>query len=203
MRARPLAVPGCFLFTPASHRDERGLFVSPLQEPAFVEQVGHPLYVAQTNHIRSKKGVLRGIHFTATPPGQTKYVHCAHGKALDVIIDLRVGSPTFGEWDMVEVDDRSFRAIYMPVGTGHAFLALEDDTVMSYLVSTSYRRENEHAITPFDPDIRIPWPDDMQFTLSERDVVAPTLAEARDRGILPVHADCVPDAGHDMARGDR
>lgn len=192
MRTRELAVAGGFEFTPEIHEDHRGLFVSPLQDEAFVAAVGHRFPVAQTNHSRSAKGVLRGLHFTATPPGQVKYVHCARGRALDAVVDVRVGSPTFGQWDLVQMDSESFRAVYIPDGLAHAFMALEDNTVMSYLVSSAYRAELEHAIDPFDPAIGLPWPTDMKTLLSARDSVAPSLAEAEAKGMLPKYADCLP-----------
>ncbi|GAA2590818.1 dTDP-4-dehydrorhamnose 3,5-epimerase family protein [Streptomyces tubercidicus] len=192
MRTRKLAVVGGFEFTPDTHADRRGLFVSPMEEQAFVAAVGHRFPLAQTNHSRSAGGVLRGLHFTATPPGQAKYVYCARGRALDAVVDIRVGSPTFGSWDLVNMDSESFRAVYIPDGLAHAFLALEDDTVMSYLVSTPYRAELEHAIDPLDPAIGLPWPRETEFCLSERDTVAPSLAEAEARGMLPRYADCLP-----------
>jgi dTDP-4-dehydrorhamnose 3,5-epimerase len=188
---RELAVAGAYEFTPRVHRDERGLFVSPLQEEAFVAAVGRPFTVAQTNHSRSARGVMRGVHFTTTPPGQAKYVHCARGRAMDVVVDIRLGSPTFGAWDTVEMDTESFRAVYLPEGVGHAFLSLEDDTVMSYLVSTPYRAELEQAVDPLDPALGLPWPKGMSFTLSQRDTEAVGLAEARARGMLPRYEDCL------------
>ncbi|MEU0370834.1 dTDP-4-dehydrorhamnose 3,5-epimerase family protein [Streptomyces sp. NPDC006283] len=191
---RELAVAGAFEFTPRVHRDERGLFVSPLQEEAFLAAVGHPFTVAQTNHSRSARGVMRGVHFTTTPPGQAKYVHCARGRAMDVVVDIRLGSPTFGAWDTVEMDTESFRAVYLPDGVGHAFLALEDDTVMSYLVSTPYRADLEQAVDPLDPELGLPWPKDMSFTLSRRDTEAVALAEARAGGMLPRYEDCLAAA---------
>ncbi|BCL32538.1 dTDP-4-dehydrorhamnose 3,5-epimerase family protein [Streptomyces aurantiacus] len=190
MRTRRLAVVGGFEFTPEIHTDARGLFVSPLQEEAFVAAVGERFVTAQTNHSRSARGVLRGLHFTTAPPGQAKYVYCAQGRALDAVVDLRLGSPTFGKWDMVEMDAVSYRAVYIPDGVGHAFLALDDDTVMSYLVSTAYRAEFEQAIDPLDPALGLPWPYDMRFLLSERDTVATGLAEAQARGMLPRYEDC-------------
>nr|AKD43494.1 dTDP-4-dehydrorhamnose 3,5-epimerase [Streptomyces minoensis] len=190
MRTRRLAVAGGFEFTPEIHTDARGLFVSPLQEQAFVAAVGERFVTAQTNHSRSARGVLRGLHFTTTPPGQAKYVYCAQGRALDAVVDIRLGSPTFGKWDIVEMDAVSYRAVYIPDGVGHAFLALDDDTVMSYLVSTAYRTELEQAIDPLDPALGLPWPYDMKFHLSERDTVAISLAEAEARGMLPRYEHC-------------
>ncbi|MFJ4879831.1 dTDP-4-dehydrorhamnose 3,5-epimerase family protein [Streptomyces sp. NPDC088745] len=191
MTARALAVEGAFVFTPQVHRDERGIFTSPLQGEDFARTVGHPLPVVQTNHNRSARGVLRGIHFTTTPPGQAKYVHCAAGRAQDFVVDLRWGSPTFGVWDTVAMDTVSFRSIYLPVGVGHAFVALEDDTVMSYLVSSPYRPGLEQSLDPFDAELALPWPKGFALTLSERDRHAVSLAEARGRGMLPRYEDCL------------
>jgi 5-epimerase len=191
MQTRPLAVTGAFEFTPTVYKDDRGLFVSPFQEPAFVAATGHRHMLAQTNHNRSARGVVRGVHFTQTPPGQAKYVHCARGRALDVVVDLRTGSPTFGRWDLVEMDDESFRSMYFPVGVGHAFIALADDTVMSYVVTSSYVPEHELSINPLDPDLRLPWPEGLDYVLSERDSAAPSFKEAEAAGLLPRYADCV------------
>jgi epimerase EvaD len=187
-----LRVAGGFAFTPQIHHDHRGLFVSPMQEPAFLAAVGAPFTVAQTNHSVSARGVLRGIHFTTMPPGQAKYVYCARGRALDVMVDIRVGSPTFGQWDAVELDGQSFRAMYFPTGVGHAFLALEDDTVMSYLVSSGYQAEREKAIDPLDPALGLPWPKDLTPVVSERDSAALSLAATAASGILPRYVDCLP-----------
>lgn len=188
---RALAVEGAFVFTPRVHHDARGIFTSPLQGEEFARVVGHPMPVVQTNHNRSARGVLRGVHFTTTPPGQAKYVHCARGRARDVVVDLRLGSPTFGAWDTVEMDAESFRSVYLPVGVGHAFVALEDDTVMSYLVSSPYRPGLEQSLDPFDADLALPWPGDLPLTRSERDAHAVGLAEARARGMLPRYEDCL------------
>jgi dTDP-4-dehydrorhamnose 3,5-epimerase/epimerase EvaD len=191
MQMRPLAVTGAFEFTPTIYEDNRGLFVSPFQQPAFVAATGHRHTLAQTNHNRSAHGVVRGVHFTLTPPGQAKYVHCARGRALDVVVDLRTGSPTFGRWDVVEMDDESFRSMYFPVGVGHAFIALADDTVMSYVVTSSYVPEHELSINPLDPDLGLPWPQGLDYVLSERDSTAPSFKEAEAAGLLPRYADCV------------
>jgi epimerase EvaD len=191
MRARRLAVDGAFEFTPQTFPDQRGLFVSPFQEPAFVGAVGHPLFpVAQTNFSLSQRGVLRGLHFTATPPGTAKYTCCVRGQALDIVFDLRSGSPTYGKWDAVVLDGDSFRSLYFPVGVGHAFLALEDHTLMSYLISGSYVPEHELAVHPLDPALRLPVPDAIEPLLSPRDSAAPTLAEAERAGILPDYRAC-------------
>lgn len=190
MRVRELAVTGAFEFTPSTFPDDRGLFVAPYTEQAFVDAVGHPMRVAQTNHSASRRGVVRGVHFADVPPGQAKYVYCPRGALLDVVIDLRVGSPTFGRWDAVRCDDADFRAVFLPEGVGHAFVSLADDTVMAYLCSTAYNPSVEHTVNPLDPALGLPWPADVEPILSDRDAAAPSLAEAVASDLLPSYADC-------------
>ncbi|WP_103341246.1 dTDP-4-dehydrorhamnose 3,5-epimerase [Amycolatopsis sp. CA-126428] len=191
MQFRPLSVPDAFEFSPRAFPDERGLFIAPFQEDAFRNAVGHPLRLGQSNHSVSRRGTIRGIHFADTPPGQAKYVYCPRGSLLDVIVDVRVGSPTFGRWDAVVLDSRDFRAMYLAEGLGHGFVALEDDTVMTYMCSEPYNPTGEHGITPLDPALGLPWPADIEQIISDKDRVAPTLAEAEEQGLLPVYADCV------------
>ncbi|AIG79217.1 Staurosporine biosynthesis 3,5-epimerase StaE [Amycolatopsis japonica] len=192
MQARKLAVEGAIEFTPRVFPDDRGLFVSPFQEEAFAEAHGSPLFpVAQTNHSMSKRGVVRGIHYTVTPPGIAKYVYCARGRALDIVVDIRVGSPTFGKWDAVLMDQQDFRTMYFPVGVGHAFVALEDDTVMSYMLSAGYVAQNELALSALDPALSLPIGTEVEPILSDRDQVAITLAEAERQGLLPDYATSV------------
>ncbi|TDV38580.1 dTDP-4-dehydrorhamnose 3,5-epimerase family protein [Actinophytocola oryzae] len=193
MKARRLAVEGAFEFTPDVHCDNRGHFASPFQEPAFVEATGHTFTVAQTNHSKSARDVVRGVHFTTTPPGQAKYVYCPKGRVRDLVLDVRVGSPTFGVWDVVELDEDSLRAVYFPLGVGHAFHVIEDGSVMAYMVSTGYVPAREISINPFDPALDLPWPIGADLVVSDRDRVAPTLAQAREKGLLPVYSDCVAD----------
>lgn len=191
LRARALAVHGAVEFTPTVFDDDRGLFVSPYQEPEFVATVGHRLFpVAQTSLSVSRAGVARGVHFTRTPPGTAKYVYCPRGSALDIVVDLRVGSPTFGRWDSVVLDAVDFRAVYLPVGVGHAFVAQTDDTMMCYLLALSYRPEHELAVSLFDPGLGLPLPRDVELTVSDRDRDALTMAQARADGLLPAWEDC-------------
>ena len=191
MQFRRLRVPDAYEFTPRAFPDERGLFVAPFQEAVFREAVGHPMRLGQTNHSVSRRGALRGIHFADTPPGQGKYIYCPRGSLLDIVVDLRVGSPTFGEWDAVRLDSTEYRAVYVAEGLGHGFIALEGDTVMSYLCSEPYAPSGEHGICPLDPAMDLPWPAGVEPILSDKDRAAPTLAEARDSGLLPVYSDCV------------
>ncbi|MCE7002284.1 dTDP-4-dehydrorhamnose 3,5-epimerase family protein [Kibdelosporangium philippinense] len=191
MQSRQLAVAGAYEFRPQIFTDERGLFVSPYQETAVSEALGHPLFpVAQTNHSMSRRGSIRGAHYTLTPPGIAKYVYCPRGRALDIVVDIRAGSPTYGRFDAVELDPHEFRAVYFPVGVAHAFVALEDDTVMSYMLSGTYVKENELALSVFDPVLGLPIPDVGNVVMSERDRNAPTLAEIVASGTLPDYAQC-------------
>lgn len=185
MQFRELAVPGAVEFLPKIFPDPRGMFAAPFQEPVFVEATGHPLRVAQSNHSVSRRGVVRGVHFSDVPPGQAKYVYCPRGALLDVAIDVRVGSPTFGRWDATRLDAGSCRAVYLAEGIGHAFVALADDTVMAYLCSTGYNPGAERSVNPLDPALALPWPAGAEPVLSDKDRAAPTLAEAAGAGILP------------------
>ncbi|WP_190821382.1 dTDP-4-dehydrorhamnose 3,5-epimerase family protein [Saccharopolyspora pogona] len=192
MQVRRLEITGAYEFTPKAFPDHRGLFVAPFQEAAFVDATGHPLRVAQTNHSVSARNVIRGVHFSDVPPGQAKYVYCPQGALLDVVIDIRAGSPTFGHWEAVRLDDTEYRAVYLAEGLGHAFAALTDDTVMTYLCSTPYNPAAEHGIDPFDPELALPWSDlDGEPILSEKDRAAPSLAEAADKGLLPDYETCL------------
>lgn len=190
MQFRELAVPGAIEFVPKIFPDGRGLFVAPFQEPVFVDATGHRLHLAQSNHSVSRRGVIRGIHFSDVPPGQAKYVYCPRGALLDIAIDVRVGSPAFGRSDTVRLDTESYRAVYLAEGIGHAFVALTDDTVMAYLCSTGYDPGAERTVNPLDPALALPWPTDLEPVLSTKDRAAPTLAEAAQAGILPRWEDC-------------
>jgi dTDP-4-dehydrorhamnose 3,5-epimerase len=191
MQVRQLTVPDAFEFTPPNFPDHRGLFVAPFQEEAFAKAVGHPLRLGQSNHSVSRRGVIRGMHFADVPPGQAKYVYCPRGAVLDVILDVRAGSPTFGVWDAMRLDPVDFRAVYLPEGLAHGFVALEDDSVVSYLCSTGYSPGAERGINPLDGNLGLPWPADVPAVLSEKDTAAPTLAEALSTGVLPSYAECV------------
>ena len=195
MIVRPLSVPGSLEVTPAQHGDDRGVFLEWFREDAFIEATGHALHLAQANCSVSSAGTLRGIHFAQLPPSQAKFVTCVHGAAVDVVIDLRIGSPTYGEWEAVQLDDHERRAVYLPEGLGHAFMALEDGTVVNYLCSAPYAPDREHGIHPLDPEIGITWPTTARDgrpvapLLSPKDEQAPTLAQIRDRGLLPTWQD--------------
>ncbi|WP_421740927.1 dTDP-4-dehydrorhamnose 3,5-epimerase [Cellulomonas sp.] len=191
MHVRELTVPGALEITPKQFPDDRGVFLEWFSGDAFAQATGHRLALAQANCSVSSAGVLRGVHFADVPPGQGKYVTCARGAVLDVVVDIRVGSPTFGQWDSVLLDDVDRRAIYIPEGLGHAFMALEDQSTVLYLCSAPYAPGREHGIHPLDPAVGIDWPtqarDGRPLTplLSPKDDEAPSLAEALSAGLLP------------------
>ena len=126
MEIRELAVAGAFSITPRLHRDDRGTFLESFRQDALAGVLGRDFPVAQANCSVSRRGVVRGVHYADVPPGQAKYVTCTRGAVLDVVVDLRVGSPTFGTWDAVRLDDVDRRAVFVGEGLGHAFCALED-----------------------------------------------------------------------------
>lgn len=192
MEYRELKIPGAWEITTRKFADDRGVFLEYFKDEAFAEAVGHKLDLAQANCSVSSAGVVRGLHFADVPPGQAKYVTCASGAVLDVVVDIRVGSPTFGQWDSVLLDDVDRRAIYIGEGLGHAFMALEDQSTVLYLCSTGYAPGREHGIDPLDTDIGITWPtvgrsgQPIAPILSEKDAQAPGLVAAQASGLLPV-----------------
>jgi dTDP-4-dehydrorhamnose 3,5-epimerase len=184
------AIPGAFTIHPRQFHDERGLFLEWYRHEALAEAVGHRLTLAQANYSVSRRGTVRGLHYADVPPGQAKYVTCARGTVLDVVVDLRSGSPTFGQSDTVRLDDQDHTAIYLAEGLGHAFVALTDDATVMYLCSTVYNPSAEHGINPLDADLGIEWPKGFPLLVSEKDAAAPSLAAAQAAGALPKYADC-------------
>lgn len=189
MQIRELAVPGALEVTPRQHGDDRGVFLEWFRDDAFVNAVGHRFDLRQANCSVSQRGVLRGIHYADVPPGQAKWVTCISGSVLDVVVDLRVGSPTFGTWDSVLLDTADRRAVYIPEGLGHGFLSLQDGSTVVYLCSAPYSPTGEHEVNPLDPELGIEWPTDVEPLLSAKDAAAPGLAEAAAAGLLPRYDD--------------
>lgn len=186
----PLGIEGAWVFTPQVHSDDRGSFAEAFRGAEFAADLGYRLDVAQVNCSVSRRGVIRGIHYADVPPGQAKYVTCVAGAILDVVVDLRAGSPSFGKWEAVQLDARTRRAVFLAEGLGHAFMALTDDATALYLCSTPYAPGREHGVDPRDPAIGIAWPLDTEPVLSEKDAAAPTLDEALRAGLLPSYQEC-------------
>jgi dTDP-4-dehydrorhamnose 3,5-epimerase len=185
MQIRQLDIAGAWEITPQLHADARGLFFEWLTDRGFTSFAGHRLDVRQANCSVSAAGVLRGLHFAQLPPSQAKYVTCLSGSVFDVVVDIRVGSPTFGKWDSVLLDDRDRRSVYLSEGLAHGFVALQDNSTVMYLCSAEYNPQREHTIAATDPVLAIDWPTEQKLVLSDRDAAAPTLDEVRAAGLLP------------------
>ena len=127
MEARPLSIEGSWLFTPVLRPDDRGVFLESYKASVIEPAIGHAFSLQQMNISQSRLGTVRGIHFADVPPGQAKYVQCFSGRILDIVVDIRMGSPTFGQWEAVELDDESRQGLYISEGLGHAFCARTHD----------------------------------------------------------------------------
>jgi dTDP-4-dehydrorhamnose 3,5-epimerase len=186
VKIRELSIADAYEVTPVIRTDDRGIFLEWYRFDLLEEVVGHRLDLRQANTSVSRRGVARGVHFADVPRGQAKYVTVARGSVLDFVVDIRVGSPTFGKWDSVVLDDKTRGAVYLSEGLGHLFVALEDDTTVSYLVSDVYNPSAEHGINPFDADLAIEFPmPRADLVVSEKDRDAPGIAELADAGALP------------------
>jgi dTDP-4-dehydrorhamnose 3,5-epimerase len=185
MQIRQLDIAGAWEITPQLHADARGLFFEWLTDRGFTSFAGHRLDVRQANCSVSAAGVLRGLHFAQLPPSQAKYVTCLSGSVFDVVVDIRLGSPTFGHWDSVLLDDRDRRSVYLSEGLAHGFVALQDNSTVMYLCSAEYNPQREHTIAATDPALAIDWPTEHKLVLSDRDAAAPTLEELRTADLLP------------------
>lgn len=188
VEARELTVPGAWEITPQLHADDRGLFFEWFTDPGFQAFAGHRLDLQQANCSVSSPGVLRGLHFAQLPPSQAKYVTCVRGAVFDVVVDIRVGSPTFGQWDSVLLDDRTRRSVYLSEGLAHGFQALYENSTVMYLCSARYDPAREHTILATDPALDIRWPG-TDHILSERDAESPSLEEVKAAGLLPTWDD--------------
>jgi dTDP-4-dehydrorhamnose 3,5-epimerase len=190
VQIRELKIPDSYEITPKQFGDDRGVFLEWYRFDRLEETIGHSIDLRQANTSVSKRGVVRGIHFADVPRGQAKYVTATHGAVLDYVIDIRVDSPTFGQWDSVLLDGVDRRAIYLAEGLGHAFVALTDDATVSYLVTDTFDAEREHGIDPLDPEIGLVFPPEAgEALLSPKDTAAPGLSEAADAGLLPTWDD--------------
>lgn len=186
MKIEPTAIAGAYVITPRLHPDARGVFLEWYRGDLLAERTGRAIDLAQANISVSAGGTVRGIHFADVPPGQAKYVTCIRGAILDVVVDLREGSPTFGEWTAVTIDETDRRAVFLDEGLGHGFCALTPDATVLYLTSSVYNPAAEHAVHPMDPDLTIDWPTQSPV-LSPRDAAAPSLSSLRAQGALPAY----------------
>jgi dTDP-4-dehydrorhamnose 3,5-epimerase len=190
MEIRPLAIEGAWEIVPKLFSDSRGLFAEGFRVDHLAKHIGHEMHVRQTNISVSTAGALRGIHYCDVPPSQAKYVTATSGVFVDYVVDLRVGSPTFGRWDSLVLDSVDRRAVYLSEGLGHVLACLEDGTAV-YLCSEVYAPSRERTVSPLDGDVALILPEGFTPVVSERDAAAPSFADAESRGLLPSYADCV------------
>lgn len=202
MDIQPLLIAGAFVITPRQLPDDRGVFLESFRGDHLAEHLGHRPDIVQTNISVSARGTVRGIHFADVPPGQGKFVTAVTGSLLDYVIDLRTGSPTFGQWEAVTLDAVDRRAVYLSEGLGHAFCALEDRTTAMYLCTATYDPDGEHGIHPLDPSVGLRLPDGVEPLLSPKDAAAPSLHEALASGLLPTQAQCTSWSTHLAQRGN-
>jgi dTDP-4-dehydrorhamnose 3,5-epimerase len=176
MRALPTSLDGPVLLEAVVHGDERGFFAETYRRTVLAG-LGVADDFVQDNHSRSRRGVLRGMHFQ---PGMTKLVRCARGAILDVVVDIRPSSPGFGRWEAHELSDENARQLYVPDGFAHGFCVISEIADVVYRCSTYYDPDVEGGFAYDDPDVGIEWPEDIELVVSERDRRAPRLSEIAD-----------------------
>ena len=189
MKAQPLKISGSWKIEFQKFDDNRGFFYESFKEEDFKKLIGRNLNIKQTNTSSSSKGSVRGIHYALVPPSQAKLVQCQRGSIKDYVIDIRVGSPTYGQFEEIELNENSASAVFIEEGLAHAFVALENQTVVTYFVTEKYNPEREKGINPFDKTLNVIWPD-LELILSEKDKQASSLEEAKNQGLLPSFDEC-------------
>ena len=189
MKAHPLRISGSWKIEFQKFEDNRGFFYESFKAEEFPKLIGRNFDIKQTNTSSSSKGSVRGIHYALVPPSQAKLVQCQRGSIKDYVIDIRIGSPTFGQFEAIDLDEGSASAIFIEEGLAHAFVALENNTIVTYYVSEKYNPEREKGINPFDKTLNILWPE-IDLVLSEKDKGAISLEQAKSQGILTTYDEC-------------
>jgi len=189
MKTTPLSIDGSWKIDFQRFDDNRGYFYESFKEEDFKTHIGRNFKINQTNTSSSSKGSVRGIHFAMLPPSQAKLVQCQSGSIRDYVIDIRVGSPTFGKFEVVELGENSASAVFIEEGLAHAFVALENHTVVTYYVNEKYNPEREKGINPFDKTLNVKWPD-LELILSDKDKQAISLDDSKAQGLLPNYDEC-------------
>ena len=189
MKAHPLKISGSWKIEFQKFEDNRGFFYESFKAEEFPKLIGRNFDIKQTNTSSSAKGSVRGVHYALVPPSQAKLVQCQRGSIKDYVIDIRIGSPTFGQFEAIDLDEKSANAIFIEEGLAHAFVALENNTIVTYYVSEKYNPEREKGINPFDKTLNILWPE-IDLILSEKDKAAISLEQAKSQGILITYDEC-------------
>ena len=191
MKVEQLSIPGAFIIESQIHHDSRGNFWEWYKNSAFQEHTGIQFDAKQTNISVNKEFVVRGIHYSLSNLGQSKLVTCLSGSIIDVIVDIRVGSPTFGKAICIELDALDGRSVFLGPGLGHGFMSVKNHTVVAYILDSEYSAQREYEINPLDTDLNIDWdqrnPEKFTLTLSEKDRNAPTLGNRISNNLLPLY----------------
>lgn len=184
MEVEALSLAGAFRLTSPVWGDDRGFFREWFKAPD-LSSSGVQFSVAQANLSRSSRNVVRGLHYSLAPEGQAKVVTCAEGELVDVLVDIREGSPTFGRHELVTLRGGDGVSLYLPTGIGHGFCSTSDEAVLVYLLTSTYSPDYELEIHPFDVELGIEWPLTGEAILSAKDAAAPSLADRRTSNTLP------------------
>jgi dTDP-4-dehydrorhamnose 3,5-epimerase len=188
MQIMPLAITGAWVANLDVHIDKRGSLQEWFKFDEILEATGYKFETSQANFSRSNRYVVRGIHYSLAKSGQAKWITCLNGAIRDFIVDIRVGSPTYGNWIAIDLTAKNANAILIGEGLGHAFIALEDDSFVSYLLTSNYSNHEEFQINPLDESIGIDWTTDKNMLmLSEKDASAPTLIQQHNLNKLPIY----------------
>jgi len=179
MKRLPTRLDGPILLQATAYGDERGFFLESYRRNLFAE-LGVEEELVQDNHSRSRRGIVRGIHYQ---PGMGKLVRCVRGTIVDVVVDIRRGSPQFGHWEAFELSDENFRQVYCPDGFGHGFCVLSELADVVYGCTTYWDPDTEGGFRYDDPEVGIEWPGGLELTPSAKDAAAPLLSEIA--GVLP------------------
>ncbi|MFB7507875.1 dTDP-4-dehydrorhamnose 3,5-epimerase family protein [Streptomyces broussonetiae] len=185
MEIKEMAIAGAFRVIPDKLRDHRGCFFEAFRTEELARATGFPFHVRQGNVSVSRRGVIRGVHGTGAGSGEAKLISCVRGAVLDVVVDLRVGSPTFGAFDTTALTEESGDLVFLVDGLGHAYQTLTEGTAISYLCAEQFVPGSQIDVNPLDPELALPWILDEEPTISDKDRAAPGLREAAAAGILP------------------
>lgn len=183
MEIRELGILGALEFSPQIFSDGRGSFREWFNLQKIKQDIDFSFPVVQGNISHSKLGVIRGMHFSNSSKGQDKFVTCISGEIVDVLIDLRLESPTYLVKEYVSLNPACGKSVYIPTGVGHGFVSRAEDSIVCYLLSSEYDPRTEQAVNPFDSELSIDW-NTKNPILSDRDTSALTLAQARDLNLL-------------------
>ncbi|WP_414942667.1 dTDP-4-dehydrorhamnose 3,5-epimerase family protein [Amycolatopsis sp. cmx-11-51] len=185
--ASALPIPGAWTIETPRHEDGRGSFHEWYRDDTVRAATGESWQPRQAHWSVSRRGVLRGISVVTGAPGQAKYVTCVRGAVLDIVVDVRAGSPTFGRWHLERLDEDHDLSLYLADGLGHAFLSLAENLTVMYLLSQPHDPARELRVQALDPDLGITWPPEVTVSQSAKDLAAPSLAEAERAGLLPAY----------------